>query len=154
MKKRHIVLLLVIAFLITFWLILRQASAPAPHTPLDDGGLSPDAAPAQKDDLITVASPLPQSTISSPLIIKGQARGNWYFEASFPIRLTDAAGNVLAQGHASAQGDWMTSEYVPFTASLVFTSPPAGSHGMLVLEKDNPSDNPALDNSLSIPITF
>jgi hypothetical protein len=32
--------------------------------------------------------------------------------------LKDAQGNVIAQDHISAQGDWMTSDFVPFTATL------------------------------------
>jgi hypothetical protein len=109
--------------------------------------------PASKDDLITVSSPLPGATITSPLIITGRARGTWYFEASFPVILKDAAGNILAQTPAQAQGDWMTADYVPFAATLQFTAP-AGGQGTLILKKDNPSGQPENDDELSIPVTF
>lgn len=111
--------------------------------------------PEEEDlsDLIVVDSLAANDAIASPLTITGQARGNWYFEASFPVRLLDAAGNELAIGIAQAQGDWMTTEFVPFTVTLTFTEPATGT-GTLVLQKDNPSGLPENDNQLEIPVTF
>jgi len=40
-----------------------------------------------KSDLIVVDEPRPLSVITSPLTVRGQARGTWYFEASFPLDL-------------------------------------------------------------------
>ena len=54
-------------------------------------------------NLIKIKSPVLESKIISPLEIKGTARGNWYFEASFPIILTDWDGKIIAQGHATAR---------------------------------------------------
>ena len=109
--------------------------------------------PASKDDLITVDTPLPNTTVQSPLTISGKARGPWYFEASFPLKLIDSSGKVLAQTPAQAQSDWMTNEYVPFSATLTFATPTTAT-GTLVLEKDNPSGLPQNANQLEIPITF
>jgi len=106
-----------------------------------------------KDDLIWVSAPLPNQTVSSPLVVTGQARGSWYFEASFPVKLYDANGNLVAQAAAQAQGDWMTQDYVPFTVTLTFTHP-ATTMGTLVLEKDNPSGLPQNANQLEIPVKF
>ena len=79
------------------------------------------------DDLITVTSPLPNSTLSSTTItITGKARGNWYFEASAPVELKDASGAVIAQSHIEATSDWMTTDFVPFTTTLSFPAQPAG----------------------------
>lgn len=108
---------------------------------------------ASKDDLIWVQAPLPNQTINSPLIITGKARGNWYFEASFPAVLLDANGKVLAQAPAQAQGEWMTTEYVPFSVTLTFAVPTTAT-GTLVLKKDNPSGLPEHDNELRIPVVF
>lgn len=105
------------------------------------------------NDLIRVTSPLPEATTSSPLLITGEARGTWYFEASFPIRIIDEAGTVLGAGHAEAQADWMTEEFVPFTAMIEY-SVPTTTRGILVLEKDNPSGLPEHANELRIPIRF
>ena len=52
--------------------------------------------------MIHVTTPLPNANISSPLVISGEARGNWFFEGSFPVLLTDWDGKVIAQGVAVA----------------------------------------------------
>jgi len=113
-------------------------------------------------DLIKVASPRANDLVTSPLLIKGEARGNWYFEASFPVKLFDANGEIvpLEPGYIMARGDpatgevnWMTTEYVPFEATLTFQEP-ATATGLLVLEKDNASGLPEFDDQISIPVRF
>ncbi len=106
-----------------------------------------------KDDLIRVTSILPNQEISSPLIVEGEARGNWYFEASFPVEVRDANNNVIGTWHAEAQSDWMTTEYVSFRAQITFSQPKTPT-GFLILRKDNPSGLPEHDDDLTIPITF
>ena len=107
----------------------------------------------EKDNLIRISEPRPNTTIESPLTITGMARGNWFFEASFPVRLLDGNGERISEGIATAEGDWMTSEFVPFKASLTFTRPSSNS-GTLVLEKDNPSGLPEQADELRIPVLF
>lgn len=108
----------------------------------------------ESTDAIILSAPLPYTTASSPLLVSGTARGSWFFEASFPIFLLDSTGNVLGQGIAQAQADWMTSDYVPFTATVTFTADAEiiGDAGTLVLQKDNPSGLPENDDSLTVPI--
>lgn len=106
-----------------------------------------------KDDLIRITSPQTGQLVTSPLSVTGEARGPWYFEASFPLKLLDANGKLLVQTHAQAQGEWMTTEFVAFTSTLSFTTP-ATATGTLVLEKDNPSGEPQHDDSRSIPVRF
>lgn len=103
---------------------------------------------------ITVSQPQAGEQISSPLTIKGQARGMWYFEATFPIVLTDWDGVIIAEGHAQAEDDWMTENFVPFSATLTFTKPAYGERGTLILKKDNPSGLPEHDDAVEIPIRF
>lgn len=105
-------------------------------------------------DRVIVQEPLPGATISSPLVVRGQARGNWFFEGDFPLRLLDREGQVLAQGYATAQGEWMTGDLVPFEGTLVFVRPPTARTGLLVLEKDNPSERRELDDALELPVSF
>ena len=107
-----------------------------------------------KTNLIKIDMPRPVSKISSPLIVTGEARGTWYFEASFPVELQDANGNVLAQMPAQAQGEWMTENFVPYKVTLTFAPQPAGSKGKLILHKDNPSGEPSRDDSLIVPVVF
>jgi hypothetical protein len=106
-----------------------------------------------KSGLIQVAPPKPNDVVSSPLTITGKARGPWYFEAQFPIKIKDANGTVLGTTTAHAIGDWMTTDFVPFTATLTF-SPSSTATGSLVLQKDNPSGLPQNDDSLVVPIRF
>ncbi|HTK05397.1 MAG TPA: Gmad2 immunoglobulin-like domain-containing protein [Candidatus Eisenbacteria bacterium] len=105
------------------------------------------------DDMIRVTSPRKDQLVSSPLSITGEARGTWYFEASFPVKLLDANGKVLATAAAQAQGDWMTKDFVPFKAVLEFPAP-ATATGTLVLEKDNPSGLPENAASVSVAVRF
>jgi hypothetical protein len=113
-----------------------------------------------KAELIVVASPLPGAIIENGVTISGQARGNWFFEASFPVTLVDWDGLIIAEGIATAGSDWMTTEFVPFTTTLNFTSPyQAGEpdfmkRGSLIFKKDNPSGLPEFDDALEIPVTF
>jgi hypothetical protein len=67
--------------------------------------------------------------------------------------LMDDLGNTIAQGFASARGEWMTSEFVPFSAVLSFEAPGSGA-GRLILKKDNPSDRRELDDALVVPVKF
>lgn len=89
--------------------------------------------------------------ITSPLSIKGEARGTWFFEASFPIKITDEQGNILGSSYARATSDWMTENFVPFTAQINFASENGGK-GFLVLQKDNPSGLPENDKEIKIPV--
>jgi len=109
-------------------------------------------------DLVILESPLPEEVITNPLVIKGQARGTWFFEASFPVILADWDGRIIAQGIATATDDWMTEEFVPFTASLEFENPENigdfSRRGALILKKDNPSGLPEHDDALEITVYF
>ncbi|MEN9912819.1 MAG: hypothetical protein RLY66_227 [Candidatus Parcubacteria bacterium] len=103
-------------------------------------------------------SVMPGDAITSPFRITGEARGPWYFEASFPVLLTDGDGLIIAEGHAEAQTEWMTTEFVPFQAVLEFSVPANadafGRRGFLILKNDNPSGEPARDKSAEIPVFF
>jgi hypothetical protein len=103
---------------------------------------------------IVVAAPTVSGAVTSPLTITGKARGTWYFEGSAPAVLLDQNGSVIAHGHIQAQGDWMTTEFVPFTGTLIFDPQPVGSTGTLVLTNDNPSGDPTRQKTLDIPVKF
>jgi len=90
--------------------------------------------------------------VSNPIKIVGKARGNWFFEASFPIQLVDADGNILASTAAKAESDWMTTDFVNFNAELTYTKATSTRRALLVLNKDNPSGNPDFDQSIFIPV--
>lgn len=121
--------------------------------PTPDPDNDNDNADADLSDLIRIASPLASAKINSPLTITGDARGTWYFEATFPVKLFDANGKLLVSHYATAQGEWMTENFVPFTSTLTFATPTTAT-GTLVLEKDNPSGLPEHDNALIVPVVF
>ncbi len=104
-------------------------------------------------ELVRLTYPVSGGVVRSPLFVRGEARGGWYFEADFPLRLEDAEGRVLASVPARASGEWMTEEFVPFTAKLSFDRPSTPT-GTLILERSNPSGLPEHDASLRIPVRF
>ena len=104
--------------------------------------------------LITVDSPVPGQTVTSPLFITGEARGPWYFEATFPVMLTNWDGLIIGEGYATAQDNWMTEELVPFEATLTFNYPEYGDTGSLILQKSNPSGLPEKDDAIELIINF
>jgi hypothetical protein len=102
---------------------------------------------------VIVEEPVQNAKVGSPLIVRGQVPGNWSFEASFPVVIKSAQGDILAQGPAELQGEWMTEALVPFTATLKFTAP-AGTTGILELQKNNPSGMTESDDVVKVPVRF
>ena len=104
-------------------------------------------------DLISVDKITDGDKLQSPLTITGKARGSWYFEASFPVRLVDLTGNTITSTHATAGSDWMTNDFVPFSSTISFdvtTATPAD----LVLAADNPSGLPQNDRDIRVRVTL
>jgi tRNA dimethylallyltransferase len=94
-----------------------------------------------KEAKIAIAKILEKKKI--PIIVGGTG---FYIDA-----LID--GTVLVTTIATANGEWMTEEFVPFTAEVKLPAS-AGSRGTLVLHKDNPSGLPEHDAQLRIPVRF
>jgi len=90
-------------------------------------------------------------TIFSPLVVEGEAKGTWFFEASFPIKITDEQGNALGMSFVQAQSDWMTENFVPFRGEINFVSD-IEQKGFLILMRDNPSGLPQGDKEIRIPV--
>jgi hypothetical protein len=126
----------------------RQCRTPDGETFVEDIGNEID-----KMDLISSYNPRPNQEIFSPLFINGQARGYWFFEASFPVKLLDGNGNEIAFTIAQAQDEWMTEDFVPFEAVLEFEKPDT-ENGVLVFQKDNPSGLLENSDELIVPIKF
>lgn len=126
----------------------RQCRTPDGKTFIEDIGNE-----LEKIDLIRIDSPRPNELVKSPLEIKGEARGYWFFEADFPVRLIDANGKELGIYFAKTSANWMTEDFVPFESLLEFKTPTT-EKGTLILEKDNPSDLPEYADELQIPVRF
>jgi len=107
-----------------------------------------------RSDFILLDSPLPGAYLSSPLTVKGRARGTWFFEGDFPLLLLDAQGKNIAASYATAQGEWMTENFVEFEGTIDFKGTFSTQRGILVLKKDNPTGLTRFDDALEIPIYF
>lgn len=103
---------------------------------------------------VEVSEPAANSNVTFPLLVTGQAKGGWYFEGSFNVKLLDGEGNVLDETFAQAQEDWMQEGFVPFEATIEPTTPPTEGEGKIVLSKDNPSGLPENDASVEVPVLF
>src|SRR3989338_1605506 len=139
---------IVVALIVLFLVVIAGAVLLAWPTPAQNGHDSVESPFTSAN--VTVSSPVPSSTIPSSFTVIGRARGSWYFEASFPVEVRDANGNVVGRGLATSEGDWMTTEFVPFSAPVVIKN--YSGLATLVLMKDNPSGLPEHDDSASFLI--
>lgn len=109
------------------------------------------------EEMVKIISPLADQKISSPVMVKGMAFGGWFFEGSFPIQITDAAGTVLGEAPAVTTEDWakaaLAGEKIGFTAKITFKKTTA-KQGYIVLKQDNPSGLPENDHEVKIPVNF
>ena len=104
-------------------------------------------------NLINIDKPLAGKIVHSPLSVTGQARGFWFFEGSFPITIYDSEDNELGSTTAIAQSEWMTSDFVNFTATLSFHKPSTET-GYIVFKKDKPSALADNDQELILEVNF
>lgn len=102
---------------------------------------------------VKVVAPENFTIVKSPLEVRGEASGPWFFEGSFPAKILDSNGVVVAQGFLKAKGDSMVSGTVPFMGTLTFTMPKTVT-GTLVLQNDNPSGIPEKTEEVRVPIRF
>lgn len=167
-KKKIFIIILAGVAVLGVWFLIKNKEKPIACTMeaklCSDGSAVGRTGPnceftlCPKEDLIQIENPRANEIISSPLVIKGKAQGVWFFEASFPVVLTDWDGRIIAQSHATAQSDWMTEDFVAFEATLEFEKPAAikgvVNRGALILKKDNPSGLAEHDDALEIPVFF
>lgn len=106
-----------------------------------------------KEELIVVESPRAYEEISSPVIVRGKARGTWFFEASFPVKVVDRAGNILGVVPVMTREEWMTTDFVSFQAEVPFIGSGAVD-GFVIFEKDNPSGLSEHADELRVPVVF
>ena len=146
-----IVLLLLI--ICASWYVFKIDWKGSEITPLSGNiGTTTPTTPVDDSQDVKNVSVVQNQGIRSPLKMTGEAR-LWYFEGSFPVEVRDAHGKVLGSGIATAQGDWMTENFVSFNAEVVFASSTTET-GTLVLRKDNPSGLKQYDAEISIPVRF
>ena len=105
---------------------------------------------------LLLASLLPTSGMT--ISWTGFAKGNWFFEASFPIVVVDWDGRIIGNGIATAKDEWMTEKFVPFEGTITFEKPAGAEErlkrGAVIFRRDNPSGLPQNDAALEIPVYF
>lgn len=150
MKKTAITIVVIAALIVVGFLLINSNGQPE-----GDLELTADqrAHIEEKRNLIRVDQPEPLAEVSSPLTISGEARGYWFFEASFSVRIVDANGNELGVHYAEATSDWMTEDFVSFTSELNFDDSRTDT-GTLILERANPSGLAENADELRIPVRF
>lgn len=126
-------------------------TTPTPTTTPSNGDNGNNDNAAQ--GMIRVTAPTANQTITSPVTLRGEARGNWYFEASFPVRIVDDNGKVLAERPVQADGEWMTTNFVAFEESITFDRP-STSTGVIIFMKDNPSGLQENYAEYRVPVRF
>ncbi|MCA9361389.1 Gmad2 immunoglobulin-like domain-containing protein [Candidatus Kaiserbacteria bacterium] len=140
---------LVISFVLNFVVDRKEAKLTTEESN------SSELSPVVYKDLIKVSSPLPDTKVSSPLVIEGEARGMWFFEANFPVLVTDWDGLIIGEGFAEAEGNWMTEDYVPFTATITFTADTRISdRGSIILKRSNASGLPEHDDAFEYQVSL
>ncbi len=164
MKNVVIGILFIVIIILGAWLLFYN-KAEAPSDILINNGVTPPvttptttpvatSTPVQSGEgLIKVTYPQKNQIVSSPITVTGEAKGGWYFEASAPVKILDANGKVLGQGPVTAQGEWMTENFVPFKGTITFTKPTTLT-GSVVFMNDNPSGMPENEKTYSVPVRF
>lgn len=107
---------------------------------------------AKNNAVPILLQPNSEDVLSSPLIVKGEAPGYWFFEANLPVKLLDESGNLIVTAPANAVGDWMTEDFVPFESLLEFQT--TATSGYLVIQNDNPSGLAENSKMVSFPVRF
>jgi hypothetical protein len=127
-------------------------AGPAPST--DGKRPSPTPAPTPFTSAnVRVSAPLPGTVLGKTFRVAGEARGSWYFEANLPLLVKDMNGNTVGNGFAMAQGEWMTTDFVPFEGKVEVDAAFSGP-ATLVVMKDNPSGLPENDDSIDFSIVI
>ncbi|MFZ3019937.1 MAG: Gmad2 immunoglobulin-like domain-containing protein [Minisyncoccia bacterium] len=106
------------------------------------------------NEKVHVFFPTPGIVVATPISFSGEAKGNWYFEGSFPVEVRDLTGKVVARAVARSEGDWMTDKFVPFEDEIAVPLSVDTGNLFLVLKKDNPSGDPERDEEVVIPIKY
>ena len=102
---------------------------------------------------VIVYNPINNSVVVSPFKIVGEVPGSWSFEADFPIKLFDSNNKVIGEAVAKLHDDWMTEEFVLFSADMSFSKPET-ENGTLILYKDNPSGLTENEDSVKLSVRF
>ena len=151
-----IIAALFIIVVILAWILFASpapVAAPTITPPTEEGPVAevPDSS-QPLHERVSVTSPKSGASVGKTFTVSGEAPGNWFFEASFPVQVRDNENSKIGQAIAQAQSDWMTTNLVPFTATITVSN--YSGPATLVLLRDNPSGLPENDDALEVPIVI
>jgi len=148
MKKIYLIIGVVVIILIVAITTVKMSNTVTAPTKT-----TPSSSPIETSDL-KISAPVPGKSFFVPgdIMISGEAKGSWFFEGTFPVQLKDTQGKVISTGQARAIGDWMTTDFVSFTAQLDARSVKEPMSAIVIFSKDNPSGLPQNDVSVELPI--
>lgn len=154
-KKRMKYIIPVLLSLSLFLSACQTKPTPTPpqKTTSNDTHVEENSVEHLKNKFVVVETPRINEVITSPLEVNGEIRGNWTFEGQFAIQLRDNAGKLLAESPAVLLDDWMTTDMVPFEATLNFDEKNA-KKGSLNIIKANPSGLTENDETISFEVQF
>lgn len=120
----------------------------------DGGAGAGDWAGATEHPLIRVTTPARGAEVGSPITLSGEARGYWFFEATAPVVVVNWDGLILGEGYITADDEWMTEDFVPFTGTLEFTEEAEtySASGTVIFQRSNASGLPEHDDAFEIPV--
>lgn len=104
-------------------------------------------------NIIIIDSPKPYQKVQIPIFIKGKARGSFFFEATFPIRIEDENGNLITSGYVITKENWMSEDFVTFETYFDFDKGDL-KRGFIIFEKANPSALKENKFEIKIPVYF
>lgn len=164
MKRNVILIVLLGVSILVFGLIAREAGfcSILDNCQVDEVLVDVDSE-TKTDDKVDLLGQVPihpdiqlssviHDRLASSIIIEGKAKGTWFFEGDFPAVLVDGSGEEIIAVPVSAKGDWMTEDFVLFSAEIGYTYQGEALDGFLILQKNNPSDMRELDDQLKIPL--
>lgn len=154
MNRTHILLVVAIVVVVSLavWIgVFRESTVPEAPPGGQDSQSADTVYVNTSDDAIAVSLPFPGAVVGKAFGVIGEARGWWFFEASFPVEVIDQNGAIIGTAIAEAESDWMTENFVPFRANIALPESFIGT-ATLVLRRDNPSGLPENDAFIAFPI--
>lgn len=157
LKKRYIFIILFLIVLFGVWFFVREynpkvsPSNPPVKVSIPAGSVTGEDVSA----MIQVYNPFVGAVIMPGVHIIGKAKGNWFFEASAPVSIVNEKNEVLITFPMTAQGEWMTTNLVPFSAVIPPFDTKGAVSGAIVFRNDNPAGPEEGRNYMfSLPVRF
>ncbi len=105
-------------------------------------------------DSIQITSPRPNQVVTKSFVIQGSARGFWFFEGQMNAELRDLQNNLLGKTTLTADANWMSEEFVPYSGLLEFKNDVKAKNGLLIVQSSNPSGLLQNSKELIVPVVF